>query len=61
MMLDRGFLATNAFYATHAHQETHIRSYLGAVPEVSHITRPSRKVVSRHRCADPSRIVGSND
>jgi glutamate-1-semialdehyde aminotransferase len=31
MMLEKGFLATNAFYATYAHQNTHIESYLAAV------------------------------
>ncbi len=34
MMLDRGFLATNAFYVTFAHQYHHVESYLGAVREV---------------------------
>jgi glutamate-1-semialdehyde 2,1-aminomutase len=33
MMLEKGFLATNAFYATYAHQNTHIESYLAAVEE----------------------------
>jgi len=31
LMLRRGFLATNAFYATYAHQDQHIESYLDAV------------------------------
>jgi len=31
MMLEQGFLATNAFYATYAHQNSHIESYLAAV------------------------------
>ena len=30
LMLEQGFLATNAFYATYAHQEEHISSYLEA-------------------------------
>ena len=30
-MLEKGFLATNSFYATHAHQDRHVRSYLAAV------------------------------
>ena len=33
MMLEKGFLATNAFYATYAHQDSHIESYLTAVEE----------------------------
>ena len=33
MMLEKGFLATNAFYATYAHQDSHIESYLAAVEE----------------------------
>jgi len=34
MMLERGFLATGAFYATFAHQHCHVESYLSAVDEV---------------------------
>ena len=34
MMLDRGFLATNAFYAMYAHTEQHVEKYLTAVGEV---------------------------
>lgn len=34
LMLERGFLATNAFYATCAHQDEHIRNYLAAAEEV---------------------------
>jgi glutamate-1-semialdehyde 2,1-aminomutase len=34
MMLERGFLAKNAFYATYAHGPFHIESYLNAVREV---------------------------
>lgn len=33
MMLQKGFLATNAFYASYAHQESHVESYLSAVDE----------------------------
>lgn len=33
IMLGKGFLATNAFYAAHAHQPDHVRSYLEAVDE----------------------------
>ncbi|MBU4175868.1 MAG: hypothetical protein KJ907_02505 [Actinobacteria bacterium] len=33
-MLQRGFLATNAFYASYAHQESHIESYMKAMDEV---------------------------
>ncbi|HIE10726.1 MAG TPA: aminotransferase class III-fold pyridoxal phosphate-dependent enzyme [Kiritimatiellae bacterium] len=33
MMLERGFLASNSFYATYAHQDSHIESYLTAVEE----------------------------
>ena len=34
MMLEKGFLAKNSFYATYAHQDSHVKSYLGAVNEV---------------------------
>jgi len=34
MMLGRGFLATNAFYATYAHQGHHVESYVEAVDEI---------------------------
>ena len=33
MMLERGILATNAFYTTYAHQKEHIDEYLGAINE----------------------------
>ncbi len=33
LMLERGFLATTAFYATFAHQDQHLESYLEAVQE----------------------------
>lgn len=33
-MLKRGFLATNAFYASYAHKEQDVQNYLGAVDEV---------------------------
>jgi glutamate-1-semialdehyde aminotransferase len=33
IMLGKGFLATNAFYAAHAHQSDHARNYLEAVEE----------------------------
>jgi glutamate-1-semialdehyde 2,1-aminomutase len=33
LMLDKGFLATNAFYATYAHQEEHVEKYLSVVEE----------------------------
>lgn len=34
LMLERGFLATSAFYATFAHQDHHIESYLESVEHV---------------------------
>jgi len=34
LMLEKGFLATKAFYATNAHQQAHVDSYLSAVGEV---------------------------
>lgn len=33
LMLERGFLATNAFYATYAHQDQHVERYLGSVEQ----------------------------
>jgi glutamate-1-semialdehyde 2,1-aminomutase len=33
LMLERGFLASNSFYSTYAHQDKHIESYLEAVNE----------------------------
>ncbi|MFX0195112.1 MAG: aminotransferase class III-fold pyridoxal phosphate-dependent enzyme [Candidatus Hodarchaeota archaeon] len=35
-MLEKGFLATNAFYATFAHQDFHVDSYLTAVEDTFH-------------------------
>jgi glutamate-1-semialdehyde aminotransferase len=32
-MLEKGFLATTAFYTSYAHKETHIQEYLGAVDD----------------------------
>jgi hypothetical protein len=32
-MLEKGFMATSSFYATYAHREPHITSYLEAVGE----------------------------
>ena len=34
MMLERGFLASSAFYATYAHEDQHVRRYLEAFREV---------------------------
>jgi glutamate-1-semialdehyde 2,1-aminomutase len=34
MMLERGFLATGAFYATFAHQDDHVHAYLDATGDV---------------------------
>ena len=34
LMLERGFLATNSFYATYGHQECHVDSYIESVNEV---------------------------
>jgi len=33
LMLEKGFLATTAFYASYAHQDTHVSEYLKAVDE----------------------------
>jgi glutamate-1-semialdehyde aminotransferase len=33
LMLEKGFLATTAFYASYAHKKEHIKEYLGAVDE----------------------------
>jgi len=33
LMLDRGFLASNLFYAMHAHSDGHVKDYLAAVDE----------------------------
>jgi glutamate-1-semialdehyde 2,1-aminomutase len=35
-MLEKGFLASKAFYATNAHRKEHVDAYLGAVREVFH-------------------------
>ena len=39
LMLERGFLATNAFYASHAHTERHVQEYLKAVDESFYFVR----------------------
>jgi len=36
LMLEKGFLATKAFYATNAHRDEHVDAYLAAVGEVFH-------------------------
>ncbi len=41
LMLERGFLATNSFYATFAHQEQHVASYLKTVEEVFNVLATS--------------------
>ena len=33
IMLEKGFLASNSFYASWAHQPSHVESYLAAVDE----------------------------
>ena len=33
IMLEKGFLASNAFYASYAHKEKHVNDYLKAVDE----------------------------
>jgi glutamate-1-semialdehyde 2,1-aminomutase len=38
-MLDRGFLASKAFYATYAHQPAHVEAYLAAVDETFAVLR----------------------
>ncbi|MBD3426530.1 MAG: aminotransferase class III-fold pyridoxal phosphate-dependent enzyme [Candidatus Omnitrophica bacterium] len=38
-MLERGFLATNAFYASYAHKDEHVDKYLDAVSEVFGLVR----------------------
>ncbi len=42
LMLERGFLATNAFYASYAHQDHHIESYLEAVQDAFGIVADAR-------------------
>jgi glutamate-1-semialdehyde aminotransferase len=37
LMLERGFLATNSFYASFAHRDEHVASYLNATEEVFHL------------------------
>jgi hypothetical protein len=32
-MLQKGFLATDAFYASYAHQDNHVETYLNALDE----------------------------
>ncbi len=34
LMLERGFLATTAFYASYAHRESHVKDYLEAVDDI---------------------------
>ena len=43
LMLERGFLANNSFYATYAHQGKHIESYLEAVDETFAIVAAALK------------------
>ena len=43
LMLERGYLATNSFYATFAHQAEHVSDYLTAVDEAFSIIADSLK------------------
>jgi len=43
LMLERGFLASNSFYATYAHQDKHIENYLEAVDETFTIVAEALK------------------
>ena len=41
LMLERGFLATKAFYATFAHQDQVIEEYLQAAEDVFRVVAPA--------------------
>jgi glutamate-1-semialdehyde 2,1-aminomutase len=43
LMLERGFLANKGFYATYAHQDTHLKRYLAAVEETFALLAYARK------------------
>lgn len=43
MMLERGFLASKGFYATYAHQDTHLECYLAAVEETFALLAQARQ------------------
>lgn len=53
IMLEKGFLATTAFYASYAHKENHIKKYLKAVDETFHVIA---KAIEE---GDPSRFLKS--
>jgi glutamate-1-semialdehyde 2,1-aminomutase len=62
LRLERGFLAGKAFYASYAHQDEHVESYLSSVTEV--FSDPVRAIESgdhRGRLRVASRIVASVD
>jgi glutamate-1-semialdehyde 2,1-aminomutase len=40
-MLERGFLASGAFYVTYAHQDHHLDSYFEALNEVFAVMAPA--------------------
>jgi glutamate-1-semialdehyde 2,1-aminomutase len=49
LMLEHGFLASKAFYATYAHQDGHIEAYLAAVEHAFFVIR---KALERNAVLD---------
>jgi len=48
LMLERGFLATTAFYASYAHKKTHVMRYLDATDQAfEFISKTIKKEVPR--------------
>jgi hypothetical protein len=49
-MLEKGFLASNRFYATYAHKDIHVEKYLHAVGETFSFIKVAaqRKEVEKH-------------
>jgi len=43
LMLEKGFLATLAFYAMYAHQTFHVENYLSAVDEAFEVIANAQK------------------
>lgn len=50
LMLERGFLATTAFYASYAHKENHVQKYLEAVDEVFEFIKKAVKKGNAEKC-----------
>ena len=52
LMLERGFLATTNYYASHAHTQKHVKDYLTAVDETFKIMKKPKGLLKGPVCHD---------